>query len=62
MPRAFSDYLENTGDTDLIYLEMFKADQYQALSLSDRIAHTAPELVMAHLNLSAETLRKIPKD
>ena len=62
VPRTFGHYIENTGDTDLIYLEMFKADRYQDLALSDWLAHTPPELVMAHLNLSRETLQKIPQD
>ena len=62
VPRTFGHYIENTGDTDLIYLEMFKAEQYQDLALSDWLAHTPPELVMAHLNLSRETLQKIPQD
>src|SRR5438445_1963900 len=41
-------YIENTGDTDLIFLEMFKSSFYQDLSLSEWLAHTPPELVMAH--------------
>ncbi len=60
VPRTFGHYVENTGDTDLIYLEMFKAKEYQDLSASDWLAHTPPELVMAHLNISRETLQKIP--
>ena len=55
-------YIENTGTTDLIYLEMFKSDHYQDISLSDWMSHTPPELVMQHLNLSRETLAAIPKD
>ena len=62
VPRTFGHYIENTGDTDLIYLEMFKASEYQDLSLSDWLAHTPPALVMAHLNLNKETLQAIPKD
>ena len=41
---------------------MFKASQYQDLSLSDWLAHTPPALVKAHLNLTEETLQKIPQD
>ena len=26
VPSAFGHHIKNTGDTDLIYLEMFKAD------------------------------------
>jgi len=41
---------------------MFKAPRFQDLSLSDWLAHTPPELVMAHLNLDKETLAHLPKD
>lgn len=60
--RTFGHYIENTGDTDLIFLEMFKADRFQDLSLSDWISHTPPELVMQHLGISKDTLQRVPKD
>jgi len=34
--------------------------RYQDLSLSDRITHTPPELVMAHLGIDRETLDSSP--
>jgi oxalate decarboxylase len=55
-------YIENTGDTDLIFLEMFKSSFYQDLSLSEWLTHTPPELVMAHLNIDKATLDAIPRD
>jgi oxalate decarboxylase len=55
-------YIENTGDTDLKFLEMFKASAYQNLSLSECLTHTPPELVMAHLNIDKTTLDAIPRD
>ena len=61
-PRTLGRYVENTGGTDLVFLEMFRSDRYQDLSLSDWIAHTPPELVVAHLRISRETLASIPKD
>jgi oxalate decarboxylase len=61
VPRSFGHYIENTSDTDLIYLELFRAPEFQDLSLSEWVAHTPPELVMAHLNITRETLDKIPK-
>ncbi len=61
IPRTFGHYIENIGDTDLVFLEMFRADRYQDLSLSDWITHTPPDLVMAHLGISRETLHRIPK-
>jgi oxalate decarboxylase len=55
-------YIENTGDTDLIFLEMFKSDRYQEFSFSEWLAHTPPELVMAHLHIDRATLDAIPKN
>jgi oxalate decarboxylase len=55
-------YIENTGDTDLIFLEMFKSSFYQDLSLSEWLAHTPPELVMANLNIDKATLDAIPRE
>ena len=60
--KTLLHYIENTGDTDLVFLEMFKADRYQDLSLSEWLTHTPPELVMAHLNIDKATLGAIPKN
>lgn len=53
--KSLLHYIENTGDTDLIFLEMFKSSFYQDLSLSEWLTHTPPELVMAHLNIDRAT-------
>ena len=55
-------YIANTGDTDLIFLEMFKSSYYQDLSFSEWLAHTPTELVMAHLHIDKATLDAIPKN
>jgi oxalate decarboxylase len=55
-------YIENTGDTDLIFLEMFKSSYYQDFSFSEWLAHTPPELVMAHLHIDKATYDAIPKN
>ena len=60
--KTLPHYIENTGDTDLKYLEMFKAGVYQDLSLSEWLTHTPPELVMAHMNIDRLTLDAIPRD
>jgi oxalate decarboxylase len=60
--QTLPHYIENTGDTDLTFLEMFKSSFYQDLSLSAWLTHTPPELVMAHLNIDRETLNAMPKD
>jgi oxalate decarboxylase len=60
--KTLLHYIENTGDTDLIFLEMFKSDHYQDLSFSEWLAHTPSELVMAHLHIDKATLAAIPKN
>src|SRR6267143_936525 len=51
--KTLLHYIENTGDSDLIFLEMFKSSFYQDLSLSEWLAHTPPEplLVERHFCL-----------
>ena len=60
--KSLLHYIENTGDTDLVLLEMFKSSYYQDLSLSEWLAHTPSELVMAHLRIDKATFDAIPRD
>ena len=60
--QTLPHYIENTGDTDLKFLEMFKSSFYQDLALSEWLSHTPPELVLAHLNIDKATLNAMPTD
>jgi oxalate decarboxylase len=60
VPKVASHYIENTGDTDLITLEMFKASQFMDVSLNDWLRRLPPEAVSAHLNLTRAEIEKIP--
>ncbi len=60
--QTLAHYIENTGNTDLRFLEMFKSSHYEDLSLSEWLAHTPPELVMAHLNIDRQTYDAIPRE
>jgi oxalate decarboxylase len=60
--KTLPHYVENTGNTDLKFLEMFKSSVYQDLALSEWLTHTPPELVMAHLGIDKSTLDALPKD
>ncbi len=60
--QTLGHYVENTGDSDLRFLEMFKASHYQDLSLSEWLTHTPPDLVMAHLNVDRQTYDAIPRE
>jgi oxalate decarboxylase len=52
--------IENTGNTDLVFLEMFKADQYVDISMNNWIRRLPPEMVTSHLNIDEATIKKIP--
>jgi oxalate decarboxylase len=60
--KTLPHYVENTGNTDLKFLEMFKSSYYQDLALSEWLAHTPPELVAAHLHLDRATLDALPRE
>jgi oxalate decarboxylase len=60
--KTLPHYVENTGTTDLKFLEMFKTSYYQDLALSEWLSHTPPELVAAHLRLDKATMDAMPKD
>ena len=62
VPKGAPHYVENTGDTDLKFLEMFRSSFYQDVSLSEWLAHTPPELVAANLGLDKATLDALPKE
>ena len=62
VPRVAGHYIENTGDTDAIFLEMFKADQFIDISLNNWLRRVPPEAVSAHLNLDQELIAKIPAE
>jgi oxalate decarboxylase len=60
--KTLLHYVENTGDTDLVFLEMFKSSFYQDVSFSEWLSHTPPELVRAHLHMDRATLEAIPRE
>jgi len=60
--KTLPHYIDNTGDQDLQFIEVFKSSRFEDLSLSEWLAHTPPELVMAHLNIDRETYDRIPRE
>jgi oxalate decarboxylase len=60
VPKSAGHYIENLGNTDLVFLEIFKTSEFQDVSLNNWLRHLPPELVTAHLNLDAADIRKIP--
>ena len=62
VPKTFGHYIENTGKTDLVVMEVFKADRFEEISLSDWLAHSPPEMVAETLNLDPSVIAQFPKN
>ncbi len=59
--KNLGHYIKNIGNEDLIFLEIFKTDEYQDISLADWLSHTPPQMVAEHFNFTAATMAKFPK-
>jgi oxalate decarboxylase len=62
IPISNPHYIENVGDQDLVFLEMFKSPTYEDISLGEWMAHTPHLLVNQHLDVGMEMLDAIPKE
>jgi oxalate decarboxylase len=62
VPFAMGHYIENIGDTNLRFLELFKSGHYADLSLNQWMALTPPELVQAHLHLNKKVMDTLQKE
>ena len=60
--KSLGHYVENMGDSDLVFLELFKSDRFAEVSLSDWLAHTPPQMVMSHLGISKDTFDRLPRN
>ena len=59
--KSLGHYIENTGSTDLVFMEIFRTDKYEEVSLSDWLVHTPPAMVAATLNIDPAVIAKFPK-
>jgi oxalate decarboxylase len=55
-------YIENMGEEDLVFLEVFPNAIYQDISAAEWLAHTPARLVNEHLKTGEAFLAKIPKE
>ncbi|MDE2516178.1 MAG: cupin domain-containing protein [Rhodospirillales bacterium] len=60
--KSLGHYVENIGETDLVFLEIFRTAKYEEISLSDWLTHTPPAMVAATLNLDPAVIAKFPRD
>jgi len=59
--QSLPHYIENIGDTDLLFLEVFPTAEYQDISLGEWLAHTPSRLVNEHIGTGEDFLAKITK-
>jgi oxalate decarboxylase len=59
--KSVPHFIENTGDTDLVFLEVFPTPHYEDISLAEWMAHTPSRLVDQHLGVGEDFLSKIQK-
>ena len=59
--KSLPHYIENTGDTDLVFLEVFPTPIYEDISLAEWLAHTPARLVDQHLATGETMLNAIPR-
>ncbi|HUB26544.1 MAG TPA: cupin domain-containing protein [Tepidisphaeraceae bacterium] len=62
VPANAGHYIENMGDTDVVFLEVFAADRFEDVSLNNWLRRLPTAIVSAHLNLDAATIQKIPAE
>jgi oxalate decarboxylase len=60
--KALGHYVENTGNTDLVYMEVFRADRFEEVSLSEWLAHSPIDMVAETLNLDPSVIAGFPKN
>ncbi|KAK0481203.1 oxalate decarboxylase [Armillaria luteobubalina] len=61
VPAGMGHYVENIGNTTLKFLEIFRTDRFQDISLNQWLALTPPHIVKSHLNVDDETIALMSK-
>jgi oxalate decarboxylase len=62
VPSNAPHYIENTGDTDLVVLELFASDEFMDVSLNQWLRRVPSEMLKAHLNIGKEMATRIPAE
>lgn len=60
--KSLGHFIRNTGNTDLVFLEVFRAPRFQNVSLSQWLAHTPRALVAQHLSIDPAVIGRFPSD
>ena len=59
--RNLGHYIENTGDEPLIFIETFRSDRYEEVSLANWLSHLPPKLVAQHLGIPEDVIATFPR-
>ena len=62
VPSNAGHYIENTGNTDVVFLEMFASDIFEDVSLNQWLRRVPAEIVQAHLGFDKASLEQIPAE
>ncbi|KAJ5900034.1 hypothetical protein N7495_004778 [Penicillium taxi] len=61
-PKSNSHYIENTGDEDLIFVEVLQAPEFTDMALGQWLASTPRQIISDTLNLSNSTIDSLKKE
>jgi oxalate decarboxylase len=62
VPSNAPHYIENTGDTDAVFLEMLATDVFEDVSLNQWLRRLPAQMVQAHFGFDQASLAKIPDE
>jgi len=62
VPVGYVHYVQNTGNETLWFLEAFKSDRFEGISLNQMMAVTPPELIVSNLHVGPEFLNALREE
>lgn len=62
VPFAFGHYIQNLGNNSVWFLEMFKSDRFEDVSLNQWMALTPKELVQENVDVGPELMNALRKE
>ncbi len=60
--RGLGHFIRNTGNTDLVYLEVFRAAHFEDVSLSEWLTHTPRAMVAQTFNIDPPVIAQWPRN
>jgi len=62
VPSNAPHYIENTGDEDVVFLEIFASDRFLDISLNQWLRRVPSEMLKAHLGIDRNLAKTIPSE